>query len=177
MKSFILCLVLVAVVFVIPAVEANAVGVKCGIWNCIPYCEVWIQYTVAGGWDPITEVWIFPDNISIDTTTPPTDDAPSEFGTWAYEYVYTCPFGVSKPLGGVKWSTTGPGLDMGADYDWEASFRAFLQGSTTDTSHDVFTYDSSTSSYTGYMDMPCIPEPATIALLGLGCLLMKKRRA
>lgn len=157
-----------------PFNPAEALSISCTIkyfWG-IPYVSCSVDYKKHrdGTSDPITEVWFFPDNVSIATTLSPEYTAPDEFGTWTYEYVYECPLGFSRPLGGVKWSTTGPGLDLGSDYEWDASFVAWLQGGSWDTSHDVFTFDSSTNQYTAYSDLSCVPEPSTLFLISCGLI-------
>ncbi|MFA5238719.1 MAG: PEP-CTERM sorting domain-containing protein [Phycisphaerae bacterium] len=154
--------------------------------------------------DPITEVWLFPDDaynfIEVDTDFLPYWDVPADSGTWSSMFSYVSPDLVPYPQGGVKFSTDGSGLlapvflelgrysDPGGDY---FSFESVLRESgyftigtelggipETSTHWDVFLYDSLTETYTFYDNSECIPEPCSIALLGLGALtLLRKRRA
>lgn len=164
----ILSLVLSAVVMPMAADIAQAIE-----WNFSrsPHYR-WVR--VRGRWvwnqDPITKVYWFPSQYAVDTTIAPEWITPSGSGTWTAHFVYTDPLGGDRPLGGVMWSTTGPGLDL--TVAGEATFSASSTSDTWDNSNYLYTYDSLTSSYTLFVGPTTIPEPSGVVALGVGLMGM-----
>ncbi|MCP4553267.1 MAG: PEP-CTERM sorting domain-containing protein [Bacteroidetes bacterium] len=142
--------------------------------------------------DPISEVWVFPDDkfnfVEIDTDSTPFWNVPPTTGTWDSEFISHSPYDEFYPQSGVKFHTADMGLTFGGltiSKVAEGFFEIFseledigmfslgteISGKPDTASHwDVYTYDSSTKTYTFTNDSQCIPEPSTIILLGFGII-------
>ncbi len=83
----------------------------------------------------ITEIYVFPDSVDIDTGfTSLVRIAPGSREEWAATYESSTPDSEPRPYGGVKWTSTGAGLDT-LEF---ATFESQLASGTGDPGFEVF---------------------------------------
>jgi hypothetical protein len=95
---------------------------------------------------PTTKVLVFPRNIAVDPSVPPTFSAPPDSGNWSATPVYSDPDGTNRPLGGMLYWTDGPGLSPGE----ECQFNFTMQGPVADLQYSMYAYDSVAQEFQEY---------------------------
>lgn len=163
--------------------EATLINTPSGckwIWPCIdPWPPPWppfppFPFPPIPPWIeplPVTEVWVFPvsPGINIDIDRDPSWEFTTESGEWEYNFVTSSPLDIIPyPQGGIKFFTGGKGL---IDVDENAWFNFGTElGEEPHTSQlwDIFIYSAEAGGYYYGENQACIPEPATIILLGTG---------
>ena len=93
-----------------------------------------------------TEILMFPQTVQLDPSAPPTFSAPPDSGNWTAIPVYDDPDGTNHPLGGVLYTTDGPGLSPGE----ECEFSFTMQGPAADLQYTMYAYDSVSGEYQDY---------------------------
>ena len=98
----------------------------------------------------LTELTMFPVNAVINPYIVPVLNAPPGTGPWDYEFAYEDPYGNPMPQGGVRWESSGPGIEayhmhyemefgMIGEDDYQYSFFVFDQYSGEYTNYDLYT--------------------------------------
>jgi hypothetical protein len=127
-----------------------------------------------------SEVWMFPRDGSVNVE-PPVFSAPAPTGIWTSAFVSTDPQGGSRPGGGVRFSTTGPGLPVGQKF----SARVRVDGGNV-ARFDVYTRDAVSGNYQRFFiamspSVPGVSSWVLAALIasmaGLGAFVVRRRRA
>jgi hypothetical protein len=91
----------------------------------------------------ITEIVNFPENVPVDMFGPPPFfNAAPETGVWTAEFVFEDPRGEPRPLGGVRYSTDGPGLAPGDMYSF-----SFSMVGEADEEYAVFALDTDSTEW------------------------------
>ncbi|MBD3234047.1 MAG: T9SS type A sorting domain-containing protein [candidate division Zixibacteria bacterium] len=91
----------------------------------------------------LTELIIFPEEVEVDPGIPPELDAPTGTGPWYSEFVYYDPRGNPRPLGGVRWYSTGPGIEAFTEYD----MRFSIQYMVDQEFFNYFVFDTESDAY------------------------------
>jgi len=127
-----------------------------------------------------TEVWIFPRQEGIDLS-PPIFNAPPWTGSWGSTFVYTDPDGNPRPGGGVKFTSSGPGLTVSDQFYAEVR----IDGGIVNL-YDVYSYDPTTLEYEQYRvrtgilgapgSNPWILMGTVLATLAAGLFGLARRR-
>ena len=150
----------------LPSKASALIVCKNGVYVKLHFRYLW----GAIEFDPIDNLYLYSDTVSVDSSYTPTITGSSGIGTWSYEYVTTDHNGNSFP-GGVEgihfYLTSGDGISNGEYADFTFSALSSSSGQWYADYHD-----SASSIWTnGVPGQPC-PEPATIMLMGLGALGM-----
>ena len=86
---------------------------------------------------PFTEVWYLPCSVDVDTSVTPVFSGPAGSGPWNSSFTFIDPFGESRPHGGVKFVSSGYGLDAGDQYSMQ-----FAMTGEADYQYWVYTKDA-----------------------------------
>ncbi|MHC5115208.1 MAG: thrombospondin type 3 repeat-containing protein, partial [Planctomycetota bacterium] len=93
-----------------------------------------------------TEFHYFPETAMVDMGVPPFFSTTAGPGGWIGEFVFQTPEGDPRPLGGVRWSTDGPGVTAGEFYSF-----SFAMLGDADARYEVFAFDQATGEHTSYV--------------------------
>ncbi|HWY74910.1 MAG TPA: Ig-like domain-containing protein, partial [Verrucomicrobiae bacterium] len=93
----------------------------------------------------INQVMLFPQTVAINTSAPMTFSAPTNSGNWTASPIYMDPFGNPAPLGGVLYTSDGPGLDP----SMLCNFSFAMQG-PADLQYTMYAYDSLMAEFQEY---------------------------
>jgi len=131
---------------------SNMVWTIEGGWTCVSldWQPPWLWFNNANFAGPgtmpgaprWTQIWIFPLSGAI-RVSPPFFSAPPSTGTWSGTYMFTDPDGNSRPGGGVRFTTTGTGLQPGEEFTARPGFDV-----SGDFLVHLYRYDASTARYT-----------------------------
>ena len=103
------------------------------------------------------EIYIFPHTVPVNIGMPAYFNSHNG-GPWAYQWVYSDPFGDIRPLGGIRFYALSYGLETGDEYD--AEFSMMDMG---DVMFDVFSFDNVTGQFHVYTEdishFTWLPDP------------------
>jgi hypothetical protein len=171
-----------------PSWEIIKIGcVNAGAWslnvsgssNCHSI-YVYDEWRVTGrGWYGTPDVAIqmpdiqmYPVELQLNTDFNPVFAAPPETGTWAYDFSFQDPNGHPRSMGGVRWTSNGPGLRAEDVYEWEIAVHG--DGRTTD--YDVFAFDTVSGEWVELLFQPQmdqdVPATSAVGAVGLGAAIV-----
>lgn len=117
-----------------------------------PFHRFFGKFGVPGAMtvDPaVTEVWTFPRSAPVDPDLPQSFEAPPHTGEWTAELVPADPEGNVRPLGGVRWTTEGPGLSIEDPFD-----ATITTLGTADELYDLYLFDAGRDAYVQMLTGP-----------------------
>jgi hypothetical protein len=94
----------------------------------------------------LIELTIFPENVHIDEYIQPVLYEPPGTGPWHFDFVYEDPYGNPRPLGGVRWESSGPGIGA---YSMHYAFEFAMIGEP-DHQYTYFVFDEYSGEYIKY---------------------------
>lgn len=112
----------------------------------------------------VTEVWLFPVNVGVDVDVTPSFSADPRTGSWAPSFVFVDPDTNARPLGGVRWTTDGPGLAPADSFDLR-----FTMIDDADIQYDLYVWESDPGHY---VDLPVEVVPPVPVISHTGVIVL-----